>query len=87
MGEILSRSGRIVLPLEGKGNRSAVDEVTSGPFHCRGACFPCQSLLTVTSPKTRALRSARFDMESPPPPGSNPAVPVTEAERAVGKCV
>ena len=30
---------RIVLPLEGKGDRSAVDEVNCRLFHCRGALF------------------------------------------------
>ena len=37
---------RIVLPLEGKGDRSAVDEVTCRPAPLRGASTPHSSLLT-----------------------------------------
>ena len=35
--KIRLRSGRIVLPLEGKGDRSAVDEVNISPAPLRGA--------------------------------------------------
>ena len=42
------RSGRLVLPLEGKGDRSAVDEVTCSPAPLRGA--------SCTNARTPAIR-------------------------------
>ena len=55
IGKITPTLNRVyVLPLEGKGDRSAVDEVTCRPAPLRGASTPNSSLLTSHSSLPRS---------------------------------